>query len=961
MVRIDWTPKAEGATGMAALASVQAQQQVWIGEGVLRTRAVLGYAISRAELPQLSIDVPADQKIINVFDANVRGWSVKAAEGKQRITADLFEPAKASQQVIVELERFLPGQAKGELTVPVLSAVGVGRQQGTVMVALPESLRAEVAKSTGLMQEEAGAAGSPGYRGANWAFVYRYATVPFELTLAVEKVQPRITVDSLVEARLQPERLTVDLTAVYTIEKAGVFTLDWAIPPGYEDFEVRQVRGVQVVGATPVEVDNFHTESGPATTPLQGVPPGGPATTSLQGVPPGGKPTRLIVNLSRKAIGRVALFVQFQKELHASALLAPADKPAQVKVLVPTVPPGSAQRATGRVVVDAPESLRVNPERLTGLRSVSFVEAFEGIQSPGPALPGEPRPVLAYAYAAPPVELTLSAERRKPETTVRQLLVARIEDGVVKYQSTLFYNVLYSGVKSLRLDVPAEVASGLHVDTAGVRESVISPPPKDLGPGDVAWSLAGETEFLGEGRIELKWEKKIDKLGVGKSVELPVPYLKPRDVFRSWGQIVLVKSETIDVQPAGEPKSLRMIDPEHDLIAAVPSAASAFEFHDDWSLSIVATRYQLEDVPRTSIERAFVRMVVAQDKTTSVQALYRMRSEGQRLTVRLPAGRQFDAQPLRINGRQVGLETADAAETYYVPLSAVKGEKPFLLELRYTLPEGRASDGLRFELPEFVGQHESSRQTAEEERPAALKAYLCVYLPQTRVLLGARGPWTQEFGLRWDGNSWRWRPSTADSSYGGRRFPSPAELVEWVREGVEAPGNPADDFQTDGVAYVYSTLRPAAPPASSLELTAVDDNWLKGAVFAVVAVLGVLLLPARLPLRALVVGAMIVALVLSGALLPIFAAQVLNGVFLAAVFVVAVLWTVAFLATRRRPSAAGPSPGSPEPGVDLSQYQPEPPLAEPPAAEPPPGPAKPEDAQPPRSEGGQSEGGQSHA
>ena len=37
MVRIDWTPKAEGATGLAALASVQAEQQVWITEGVVRT------------------------------------------------------------------------------------------------------------------------------------------------------------------------------------------------------------------------------------------------------------------------------------------------------------------------------------------------------------------------------------------------------------------------------------------------------------------------------------------------------------------------------------------------------------------------------------------------------------------------------------------------------------------------------------------------------------------------------------------------------------------------------------------------------------------------------------------------------------------------------------------------------------------------------------------------------------
>ena len=198
-----------------------------------------------------------------------------------------------------------------------------------------------------------------------------------------------------------------------------------------------------------------------------------------------------------------------------------------------------------------------------------------------------------------------------------------------------------------------------------------------------------------------------------------MPYLKPRDVDRAWGQIVLVKSETIDVEPAGEPKALRPIDPEHDLMSPVPSAARAFEFHDDWSLSIAATRYQLEDVKRTSIERALVRMVVAQDKNMSVQALYRMRSEQQRLAVRLPErGRTSTPQPLRINGRPVTLEkraehhaaAEQPGQIYYVPLSTAKGEKPFLLELRYTLP----FDGRRFDLPEFVAR--ATRRTRRRTR-----------------------------------------------------------------------------------------------------------------------------------------------------------------------------------------------------------------------------------------------------
>ena len=139
-VRIAWTPKAEGATGLAALASVQAEQQVFIEEGVTRTRTQFVYAISRAELNRLEIAVPNDQKVVNVFDANVRQWSVEKAGDRQKITVQLFEPAKSSQNVLIELERFHTSSESAQteatdagtrrLAVPVVEAVGVGRQQG---------------------------------------------------------------------------------------------------------------------------------------------------------------------------------------------------------------------------------------------------------------------------------------------------------------------------------------------------------------------------------------------------------------------------------------------------------------------------------------------------------------------------------------------------------------------------------------------------------------------------------------------------------------------------------------------------------------------------------------------------------------------------------------------------------------------------------------------------------------
>ena len=44
---------------------------------------------------------------------------------------------------------------------------------------------------------------------------------------------------------------------------------------------------------------------------------------------------------------------------------------------------------------------------------------------------------------------------------------------MVKYDFTFHYNVLYSGVKSLRIDVPKTIADGLRVTTPGYHETQI--------------------------------------------------------------------------------------------------------------------------------------------------------------------------------------------------------------------------------------------------------------------------------------------------------------------------------------------------------------------------------------------------------------------------------------------------------------------------------------------------------
>ena len=849
-VRIDWTPKAEGATGLTALASVDSQQQIWVNEGVVRTRTRLAYTISRAELPQLSIEVPADQKVVAVADPNVRQWTVEKVDEKQRITAQLFDPAEKSQQVTVELEKFLPDQDKSEVAVPVVRALDVGRQQGVVVVHVAEGLRAEATETAGLLQLDAAELPKDLAEG-KWTFAYRYATIPFALQLGVEKVQPRIAVDSLIEAHLQPQRLSIDMLAVYTIERAGVFRLELDVPTGYE---IRRVEGRKAAGAEAVVVDSHHLE--------------------------GDDQTRLVVNLARKAIGRVALVVNLQKDLQQPDLMTPTGNKVEIPLQIPRIAPGTVQQDSGRLIVFAPESLEVGQSTSEGLQEVSLQEAMQGMEPVRQKKPPGVRSVLERTFGREAISLSLSAKRRKPQVTIRQLLVARIDNGMVKYEATFFYKILYSGVKSLRIDLPVVDDEGPNAATRqwrnlseGINDEVIEP-PEDAKPeaGYEAWNFTGKAELIGDGQIKLVRQEPIANLAVGEPVTLSVPYLKPIGADRVWGQIVLAKAETIDVREKDKSPGLRGIDPQHDLTTPVADAARAFEFHDDWKLSVVATQYKLEELKRTVIEQAVVRMVLTRAEKIPVQAVYRMRSARQRLEVKLPDGATFDTDPARINGRPVTLQSQK--ESYFVPLLDSSDETPFLLELRYTV----SGAGSRLDLPTFP------------EEAAVQKLYLGVYIPREWDLMGFRGPWNEEHRWVLD-DSLNWEPVFR---------PDITSLIGQMHESIEMTAGTGGTFQTDGRLYVFSTLCPKPPPEGALYLTTIDQTLLHGIVLLIVIFAGLLLIRRSVSTKVLAVGSLIVALVLCGVFLPTFSLQILDGVLASAIFIVVVMW-VMWYAARVRP------------------------------------------------------------
>ena len=489
-IAIRWTAKSEGASGLTALTSVQAAQEVYVTEGSIRTRATLSYSISRSQIDRLVVEVPSDQKVVNVFDPNVRKWDVENLGEKQTITVDLFEPATTTQTLTIELEKFVDEAMMKEVHAPLIRAMEVVRQQGVLVLRADPALRVETTTREGLLQVDASELPASLSK-QSWTVAYRYASMPFDLGVSVEKIRPRINIEQLTECYLETEQISLETLAVYDIQQAGVFQLELDLPLG---FEVQQVRGRPVDGGTAAAVDSFHTE--------------------------GDNDGRLIVNLTRKAIGRIGLFVQLRKNVSDQNLLAPTGSASSIAIPVPEANQQFRNQFAGKLIVYAPESLRLNPTSVTGLRAVSFSEAFDSVPSCREGRYPTTRPTLAYAYSDQTIDLQIDVQRRSPFVTARQMMVVRIDSGVVKYDVTLFYEILYSGVKSLRIDLPGDVAGEIRNVSGSMRDSVQDPQPDDVVDGYVAWTMTGESELLGSQRIRFTWDRKIDELAVGSSVDV---------------------------------------------------------------------------------------------------------------------------------------------------------------------------------------------------------------------------------------------------------------------------------------------------------------------------------------------------------------------------------------------------------------------------------------------------------
>jgi hypothetical protein len=826
-IQIAWTPKAEGATGLEALTSVQLLQQTTIDENILRTSARFDYSISRAAINNLAVRIPKDQKVAGVFDPNIRKWSVEPKDDAQIIRIELFEPAREHQTVQLEFEK-LRNNNESKVIVPEISVVDAGRMQGILVVRAADELNIETVTSNGLLRMDASELPEMLRKSGNiiWDAAYRIPATSYALELAVSKVEPRITATSQINVRIHAHLLETEMLTLFDIEKAGIFQVSFEIPAGSRSFSVvgwqasiQTNNPATDYSYLPVQVDS-HTVTPAAEN----------AVTQT-----------LTVNFKQKAIGKAGLRIMLQKTLNEPYLVlqSATGKSVDLPVTLPMLSKGIAEKYDRKLLICAEPAFRISPINSEGFQSISLQQ----LQSPAWHL-NTSFGQFGFLVADSAATLTLHAERRQPQLTLRELRTVRIDEGSIKNEAKFYYEILFSTIKSLRIDVPEKLSGRLHISKAGKgknpnirndaadwREQMMTPQPDDVAEGYVAWEFATKSSLFGTGVLELAWEDELAQPEIGKSLTIDIPKLLPKKQQpsdRIWGQIIVSKSQSIDLGESETTKGLKPIDPQYDISEQdrINNAVAAFEFHDDWTLQLIATRYKIEEMKRTSIEQGFVRANLSFSKfgtEISAQALFQIRSVLQRLDLAMPPNSKINS--VHINGRRVVLETDNAdgkTPRFMIPLTSVPPDTPFILDIRYFIPPDGKN---RIEIPSFPDSGGSSE-------PAVQKVYLVVYVPEEWVITGYdKGIWSKDFSF--------YRHSGFISEF-TNVINQPNVSVPLSDLLSKLPGVLSDSFLVNGTPYLFSALHPRE--GDSLQVYVWSDLGCGVVFFIITVIIGLYLL-----------------------------------------------------------------------------------------------------------------------
>ena len=379
-VHLRWQSKT-AEVARKSLLTVDTAASALVTPTVVKYTTQLRYEILQAGVSKLSIGIPAGQTITRVQGEHIRDWQVSAGSDNRVLNIELTRPAEKSYTLVLHTEQTIESTPT---TLPMAAPrpLNVERESGAFNIAA-DDVTVAFETITGLRQVNAQ---------KDSVAAFRFYGTPFELNARVQPIEPLLKVADRVSARLEETRLLVNHALTFTVEKAGLYSVELVPQTG---FTVSDVTGEGL--------DDWKATNG-----------------------------ILRVIFSSRALGTRKVNVQLEQPRTVF--------PQQFTVL--------PLRATGATN----EMAEIGVGSALGIRLKTGVDLAGVREMP---VGGSADEVLAFRSEQPDWRVTVGAERLPARVVAEVFNLVTIGDGLVGGSATIRYGIINQGVQEFRVRLPA--------------------------------------------------------------------------------------------------------------------------------------------------------------------------------------------------------------------------------------------------------------------------------------------------------------------------------------------------------------------------------------------------------------------------------------------------------------------------------------------------------------------------
>ncbi len=656
-VHLSWKPRSESAADLDPVVISEQFQDIHVGEALIKYNVRFDYTIHRGGVDYFEVMVPKDFRITDVIGDNIAKWDIQEAGESTALQVKLFTPAKEKYSLNVKMERFLQ---ENSIQVPLkpIATKQIFRRSGLISVNYSPRRRVHLKDISNLVRVDRGRLPKH-LQNQSRVTAYRFITSDYGAVLDIKTAAPRIEVRQYWMMGLHEGHIQYDGKLNYSINNTGIFNLSLQIPDNWNMLGVHSTHPANLVDDHQVEKKD------------------------------GGK----ILNILLKKEVTGAL------EIQLSAYVSRPDWRNPVFEL-PLPEMKNLKRHSAQLLLMLPEQLRAQVDQTRQASALPLKKASRWRKISGKTA------AMAFNFQSidrgKPADVKFKIETKPTQISATTHRWVNVQPGVVEQQAVIHYDIRYSPVNTLYLQVPKEMANAeLKISGSNIKEKprldklpanqVL--PDELTDPNDWAYyKIVLQSKI--KGRYELKvHSRKAFQAGTSETpaTVAVLPILAAGKLSSQKGFIAVQKADTLAIGTP-EMENLNPADPgsEDDLPYGPhrKNASLAFKYsRPPFGLSMPVVAQKEAKVFTTIVNGTLVEQILARDGRLNTRALFLLAtSQGDRLPITLPEGAELTA--VLINGQEAPVETGVNANERIVRLPSSAGQVVhFQLEVAYSVKD----------------------------------------------------------------------------------------------------------------------------------------------------------------------------------------------------------------------------------------------------------------------------------